>query len=380
MFIGRERELQVLQDTYNEKKGQLIVLYGRRRVGKTETLREFCKDKPHVFFSCTQTPDRVQLSKFSKQLLREDIPARQYVSEFADWEKAFLSILDLPYGESKKLLIIDEFPYMCKGNKSIPSILQNLWVTFFKDRNVMIILCGSAMSFIEKELLAEKNPLYGRATGIYKMNRMGFYDAIRFFPNYSDRDKVLAFMKDKTLISDTDTYDTVGMGEDDIEAARVVKHAAASENKNTSILTIKVAGEKNGERCPLDAETETQLAAYIAEIKDAGVRVELVNIDADTFNCEVDIYYDPMLLPEQVENACREAIKEYIENLPFNGEYTNMALVDRLQMVEGVKIPELRSASTSANGEATAVPIDARYVPQAGYFMVGSLTINMFPY
>ena len=194
------------------------------------------------------------------------------------------------------------------------------------------------------------------------------------------RDKVLAFMKDKTLISDTDTYDTVGMGEDDIEAASVVKHAAASENKNTSILTIKVAGEKNGERCPLDAETETQLAAYIAEIKDAGVRVELVNIDADTFNCEVDIYYDPMLLPEQVENACREAIKENIENLPNNGEYTNMALVDRLQMVEGVKIPELRSASTSANGEATAVPIDARYVPQAGYFMFGSLTINMFPY
>lgn len=193
MFIGRERELQFLQDKYNEKKGQLIVLYGRRRVGKTETLREFCKDKPHVFFSCTQTPDRVQLSKFSKQLLREDIPARQYVSEFADWEKAFLSILDLPYGESKKLLIIDEFPYMCKGNKSIPSILQNLWDTFFKDRNVMIILCGSAMSFIEKELLAEKNPLYGRATGIYKMNRMGFYDAIRFFPNYSDRDKVLAY-------------------------------------------------------------------------------------------------------------------------------------------------------------------------------------------
>lgn len=194
------------------------------------------------------------------------------------------------------------------------------------------------------------------------------------------RDKVLGFMKNKTLIQDTDKYDTTGMSEDEIETARVVKHAAASENKNTSVLTVKVAGEKNGQRCPLDAATEAQLAAYIAEIKDAGVRVELVNIDADTFNCEVDIYYDAMLLPEQVEHACREAIKEYIENLPFNGEYTNMALVDRLQMVEGVKIPELRSASTSANSEATAVPIDARYVPAAGYFMVGSLTINMFPY
>ena len=193
MFIGRERELRFLKDKYEEKKGQLIVLYGRRRVGKTETLREFCKDKPHIFFSCTQSTDGVQLARFSKQLLREDIPAKQYIAKFADWEKAFHSILDLPYGEKKKLIVIDEFPYMCKGNKSIPSILQNLWDAELKDSNVMIILCGSAMSFIEKELLAEKNPLYGRATGIYKMNRMGFYDAARFFPNYSARERVLAY-------------------------------------------------------------------------------------------------------------------------------------------------------------------------------------------
>ena len=193
MFIGRETELKFLQDKYNEKKGQLIVLYGRRRVGKTETLREFCRQKPHIFFSCTQSTDRVQLAKFSKQILREDIPAKQYISEFTDWEKAFRAILDLPYGDKKKLIVIDEFPYMCRGNKSIPSILQNLWDTEFKDSNVMIILCGSAMSFIEKELLAEKNPLYGRATGIYKMNEMGFYDAARFFPGYSEKDKVLAY-------------------------------------------------------------------------------------------------------------------------------------------------------------------------------------------
>lgn len=193
MFIGRETELKFLQNKYTENKGQLIVLYGRRRVGKTETLREFCKDKPHVFFSCTQTTDRVQLNKFSARMLKENIPAGQYISEFADWEKAFYSILDLPYGEKKKLIIIDEFPYMCKGNASIPSILQNLWDTEFKDKNVMIILCGSSMGFIEKEILSEKNPLYGRATGIYKMKEMGYYDTIRFFPNYSDKDKVLVY-------------------------------------------------------------------------------------------------------------------------------------------------------------------------------------------
>lgn len=193
MFIGRETELKFLQDKYDEKKGQLIVLYGRRRVGKTETLREFCRQKPHVFFSCTQSTDKVQLAKFSKQMLREDIPAKKYISEFEDWERAFHAILELPYGDKKKLLVIDEFPYMCRGNKSIPSILQTIWDIELKDRNVMLILCGSAMSFIEKELLAEKNPLYGRATGIYKMNEMGFYDAARFFPNYSEKEKVLAY-------------------------------------------------------------------------------------------------------------------------------------------------------------------------------------------
>lgn len=193
MFIGREEELKFLEDKYNTEDGQLIVLYGRRRVGKTETLREFCKGKPHIFFSCTQTTDRVQLQKFSKQILKENIPAGNYITEFADWEKAIGAILDLPYGEQKKLLVIDEFPYMCKGNKSIPSILQNLWDAKLRDANVMIILCGSAMSFIEKELLAEKNPLYGRATGIYKMKEMGFYDAIKFFPEYSERDKVIAY-------------------------------------------------------------------------------------------------------------------------------------------------------------------------------------------
>ena len=193
MFIGREAELAFLESRYQAEGGQLVVLYGRRRVGKTETLKQFCKNKPHVFFACRECTDKLQLKNFSEKLLKEDIPAKKYVSEFADWDQALRSILELPYGEAKKLLVIDEFPYMCKNNASIPSILQNLWDEVLKDENIMIVLCGSAMSFIEKELLAEKNPLYGRATGIYKMTEMGFYDAVKFFPGYSDRDKVLAY-------------------------------------------------------------------------------------------------------------------------------------------------------------------------------------------
>ncbi|MCM1164780.1 MAG: ATP-binding protein [Lachnospiraceae bacterium] len=193
MFIGRESELNFLEEKYSQAGGQLVVLYGRRRVGKTETLRQFCKGKPHVFFSCRECTDKMQLKAFSEKMLKEKIPAANYISEFSDWEKALRSIIDLPYGEQKRLLVIDEFPYMCKGNASIPSTLQNLWDEILKDENVMVVLCGSAMSFIEKDLLSEKNPLYGRATGIYKMTEMGFYDAVKFFPNYSDRDKVIAY-------------------------------------------------------------------------------------------------------------------------------------------------------------------------------------------
>ena len=193
MFIGRKQELQFLEKQYSGTGGKMVVLYGRRRVGKTETLHEFCKGKPHVFYSCREISDKLQLRSFSEKMLREKIPAADYIREFADWESALKSVLQLPYGNQKKLLIIDEFPYMCRGNDSIPSILQTLWDECLKDENVMLVLCGSAMSFIEKELLSEKNPLYGRATGIYKMDAMGFYDAAQFFPTYSHRDQIMAY-------------------------------------------------------------------------------------------------------------------------------------------------------------------------------------------
>ena len=119
------------------------------------------------------------------------------------------------------------------------------------------------------------------------------------------------------------------------------------------------------------------MEAYFAEIKDAGVRIDVVNKEGDPFGCEVDIYYDAMLTPETVKTDCEAAIKSYIENLPFNGEYTNMALVDALQGVEGVKVVEFVGASTT-DGAA----INARYVPDAGYFRVDTdtLTLNMKVY
>lgn len=194
------------------------------------------------------------------------------------------------------------------------------------------------------------------------------------------RDRVLAFMADRALEPDSDRYATEGMSAGEMAAARVVKHAVATESRDASVLTIKVAGETGGARAPLGAEHERQLRAYIGEIKDAGVRVALVNMAADTFDCSVDVYYNAMMQPGVVRGACEGAIREYIENLPFNGEYTNMALVDRLQGVDGVMIAELRESCSRAADETTRTRIDARLTPKAGYFVPGDITINMKAY
>ncbi|MEE1057967.1 MAG: ATP-binding protein [Treponema sp.] len=192
-FIARETELNFLQEKYESKGGQFLILYGRRRIGKTETISHFCKDKNPVFYTCTQTEDATQIKNFSQKLLSFDIPQKKYITEFSNWEQAFLAVLDIPISDGKKqILVIDEFPYMAKGNPEITSILKKLWDTEFKNSNIMIILCGSAMSYIEKEILSEKNPLYGRSTGIFKMLPMPYFDSAKFFPSWNNKDKILA--------------------------------------------------------------------------------------------------------------------------------------------------------------------------------------------
>ena len=192
-FIGRKRELSFLEEKYSSPKGELVFLYGRRRVGKTETLKEFCKDKNSIFYTCTQIEDKKQLKAFS-ETVRTVFDNNKYFSVFDNWENAFSSVVDYPQNENgKRILIIDEFPYAVMENNSIASILQKAWDSTLKNENILIILCGSSMSFIEKEILSEKNPLYGRATGIYKMEEMSFFEAIGFLDGYTNKEKLTVY-------------------------------------------------------------------------------------------------------------------------------------------------------------------------------------------
>ncbi len=193
-FIGREDELSFLQEKYESRHGELVIVYGRRRIGKTETISHFCSDKNPVFFTCTQTDDRNQLRNFRRKILSFNLPQSQYITEFSSWEQALLAMKDIPHsGQQKNIVVIDEFPYMARENPEIPSILQKIWETELKNQNILLVLCGRSMSYIEKEILSEKNPLYGRATGIYKMMPMPYSDSSKFFPKWNPFDKIIAY-------------------------------------------------------------------------------------------------------------------------------------------------------------------------------------------
>ncbi len=192
MFIGREQELKFLNESYNSSHAEMVVVYGRRRVGKTELITKFCEDKPNIFYASKECSDGVQLQSFSKAIVSYASEQFKFVDNFRDWEQAFSALTDIKT-DKKLVVVIDEFPYMVRNNKSIPSILQNLWDHMLKNTNIMLVLSGSSMSFIEDEILGYKNPLYGRTTRIYKLEPLPYTDAIKFFPNYSDEDKVIAY-------------------------------------------------------------------------------------------------------------------------------------------------------------------------------------------
>ena len=164
----------------------------------------------------------------------------------------------------------------------------------------------------------------------------------------------------------------------DTNAAMIVRHAVAVDDNLNSVLLLKVAGERDGRLVPLSPQQAEALSAYISRFKYAGVKTKLINEEGDTFNCSVKIWYDPLKTADDVRQSCVKAIERYIKNLPFNGEYSNMALVDTLQTVPGAKVVEFCGAEYVYNGQTEA--IDGKVRPYAGYFNLGTTSIELLPY
>ena len=188
-FINREQEMKFLNTEYSRKGSSLIILYGRRRVGKTELSATFMNDKNGLYFLVTEESEPQNRNAF-----------KDAVADFCDndllkhakvdsWEILFKTLLSKAVAE-KLIVVIDEFQYLGKSNPAFPSIFQKIWDTVLKNENIMVILCGSLISMMESQTLNYASPLYGRRTGQIKLKQISFSHYQEFFPQKKHKDLI----------------------------------------------------------------------------------------------------------------------------------------------------------------------------------------------
>lgn len=191
MFIGREKELKALNNLYTSDKFEFAVIYGRRRVGKTALINEFIGDKKSIYFMGVESNAKQNLENFSKSIIEYNSGIVVDTS-FQSFQAALEYVFELSKNE-RIILVIDEYPYVARSSKSLASTLQMLIDKYKDTSKMMLILCGSSMSYMEDNVLAYKAPLYGRRTAQMKILPFDFEETCRYFKNLSAEDKALIY-------------------------------------------------------------------------------------------------------------------------------------------------------------------------------------------
>ncbi len=183
-FLNRNEELDFLQKKYRSKKPELLIFRGRRRVGKTFLLKEFSRRVNGLYLLATVTSVHDQLQIFSQTISRyfgDPLPAMR---PFAGWEELFLYLAQ--HAQRRTAVIFDEYPYLLEAQPGLGTVLQKYWDEYFRaNKNIFLVLNGSALSMMEKETLESKAPLYGRRTGQWFVTPFDPIENNAFFSNRS---------------------------------------------------------------------------------------------------------------------------------------------------------------------------------------------------
>ena len=188
-FVDREQEMATLQSEYERVGCALVVLYGRRRVGKTTLISEFIKNKKALFFLASEeseSQNRLAFQEKAADFLNSNLLKNV---EVKSWDVLFRAIMDSHF-DSKPVIVLDEFQYLGKSNPAFPSVFQRIWEEILKDRQVMVILCGSLISMMQSQTLAYDSPLYGRRTAQIRLKQIPFAYYHQFFPDKSRKELI----------------------------------------------------------------------------------------------------------------------------------------------------------------------------------------------
>lgn len=188
MFIGRQNELKLLNQLYESNSFECLILYGRRRIGKTFLLDEFAKKTNSLYFQAQESTDQYNLSLFSQKVLSK-FPGPSYLKEFSNWHDCFQYLYENLQKEPC-VLMIDEFPYLAYQNSSTLSLWQEFIDHSLRKTKTLLILCGSSISFMESEVLGYQSPLFGRRTAQLKLEELTFFDAQPFYSNFCYEDQI----------------------------------------------------------------------------------------------------------------------------------------------------------------------------------------------
>lgn len=192
MFIGRTQELAQLREEFASNRPSLLVIYGRRRVGKSELLREATRDIPHVLYQATRVTAGLNLDAFKTELARTLGPDDLLLS-LGDWLGVLTWLARKAQETPGLVVVLDEFPYLAEADPALPSIIQKFWDSGEPGKGRLnLVLCGSMIAHME-DLLAERNPLYGRKTLALDVTPLPVRDATQFFPDYSAEDRLMTY-------------------------------------------------------------------------------------------------------------------------------------------------------------------------------------------
>jgi AAA+ ATPase superfamily predicted ATPase len=200
VFVNRQKELELLEERYASGQAELFVLYGRRRVGKTELLAQFCGagqhsaggPKRHIFFVADLDVEPVLRAALSVAVNTELLGPEAAGAVHASWDD-ILILLAQHARQERLVVVLDEFTYLVDAHPPLASMLQRLWDRELVNTQLMLILCGSYVGMMEEAVLGYQAPLYGPRTGQYLLEPLGFHDAREFFPHYELADQVRAY-------------------------------------------------------------------------------------------------------------------------------------------------------------------------------------------